>query len=82
MERVWKPLNVNGMRLYRVKLNFPNFPECNVCHIVAAKSPDGAARLIEQITKAGDWIEEPIITGHHLNIYQPASWWEEEDHDS
>lgn len=76
MKRDWKPLDVGGMRLYRVQVSFPGKPQWNSSHVVAADSPSQAAKLYEQCLKGAAWEVEPIITGHALNILMPADWWE------
>ena len=76
MKRVWKPLDINGLRLYRVDIRFHNHSSWNMVNIVAAKSPSQARKLIEDIYQDSEWIEQPIITSKPLNVLQPASWWE------
>jgi hypothetical protein len=82
MKRTWKPLDVNGLRLYRVEMWFANHPQWNKQLIVAAKSPRHAAALVEQSYVGTEWMEEPVIKGHALNVFQPLSWdgcvWSEE----
>lgn len=74
MKRVWKPLDVNGMRLYRVKQGFVNHPEWDREFIVAGNSPTHAAELIKQVYKDAEFMAEPYYQGYALNVYQPAEW--------
>jgi hypothetical protein len=73
-KRVWKPLNVAvGYRLYRVRIHYcRQGGDVDREVVVAAGSPSEAARLMEPLY--GD--DTTIITGHALNVYQPADWWE------
>jgi hypothetical protein len=65
---VWKPLEVDGLRLYCVtvlhSLGTPD--QC----VVLSTSPSEAARVVERIYKPRDgW---PKITGHEVNVLQPG----------
>ena len=72
----WHPLDHNGLRLYQVHLHFINHPEWNKTHIVAATRPMHAEKIINDIYKDANWIEQPIITkGLPLNILMPTEWW-------
>jgi hypothetical protein len=42
--------------------------------LVFARSPTNAVELMEEAYKGNIWIEEPIMSGHALNVYQPADW--------
>jgi hypothetical protein len=74
--RVWKPLDVGGLRLYEVRVYFANHPQWNERHVVAAKSPMHAADIYKRIHSDAVWIEEPYIKGFALNINMPADWWD------
>ena len=76
MHRVWKPLDVGGLRLYRVTQSIPNHPDWKREFVVAAKTPTHARELIEAAHKDAMYHEEPYYDGHALNIYMPADWWE------
>lgn len=76
MKRVWKPIDINGLRLYRVKQMFPGHPDWDKILIVAAKSPTNARQLVEAAYAATEWIVEPVYASGALNVYQPASWTE------
>jgi hypothetical protein len=76
MNRVWKPLDVGGLRLYEVRVIFINHPQWNQSHIVAACSPTNAALIYERCVAGAIWEEEPHFSGHALNISMPADWWE------
>jgi hypothetical protein len=75
-QRIWRPLDVNGLRLYKVTLYFHNHPLWNETLIVAAKSPSEARRLIEKAHDETVWVETPIVTGEALVVYQPKEWTE------
>jgi hypothetical protein len=77
VKRVWKPLDVGGLRLYQVIIMFHNNPKLNQKLIVAAKKPSHAEQLIRDMHKETMWIEEPVIFGKALNVYMPESWWED-----
>ncbi len=76
-KRVWKPLDVGGLRLYEVGMYFNQHPEWNKKMIVAAKKPTHASFIVEEIYKDTEFIEKPYFIGTALNILIPASWWEE-----
>ena len=78
MKRVWKPIGVGGMRLYRVKVVWtPSGTKDGhkEDYIVAANAPRHAAQLIEEMYKEAAY-PPTIVTGEALNVYQPADWWE------
>lgn len=75
VKRVWKPLCIDGLRLYRVLVVIPMRHDTNnvsLVKIVAAKSPTHAERLMREIYKD----EYTSIIGDALDIYQPESWYE------
>lgn len=79
MRRVWKPLDLApGFRLYEVRSYFQQHPGWNESHIVAASSPIHATEIWWRMHEGTEWIEKPVVTGHALNICQPAEWWEGE----
>jgi len=71
MKRVWKPLDVGGLRLYRVVVHRVNIDWSKEL-IVAAKRPMHAAELVE---KCGYNPREYIIMAYPLNILMPETWW-------
>lgn len=76
MKRVWKPLDVKGLRLYKVKMEFARHPEWNRSMIVAAQSPGQAARMIKRTHEGIQWLDNDIPTfqGYALTVYQPREW--------
>ena len=79
MKRIWKPLDIApGFRLYEVREWYQHHPGWNRSHIIAASSPTHAVEVWKQIYRETSFIEEPLVTGHALNVSQPADWWEEE----
>lgn len=78
MERAWKPLSVGGMRLYQVEMKFRLHPEWNKTLIVVARKPLHAEKLIRDIHKNTEWMEEePSFWGSALNVFMPKSWWDD-----
>jgi hypothetical protein len=77
-KRVWKPLSVGGLRLYKVEQNFPGRRDWNRTFIVAATSPSHARALIEKVYEDATFQEglSPLYYGRAINIYMPADWWE------
>ncbi len=74
-KRVWKPLDVNYLRLYRVTMHFSQNPEWDQEMVVAARSPRDASKIIEAIYEKAQWADgEPEFEGRALNIYQPDYW--------
>lgn len=76
-KRVWKPLDVNYLRLYEVDMEFsPKHPNWNKHKVVAARSPKHAAKLVEDANRGKMWMdgETPTYTGRALNILQPEVW--------
>lgn len=83
--RVWKPLDVGGLRLYMVVVDVyqaipgdaSRYPKQRYELVVAAKSPRDAASLVEPLypesTRRAD--EQWIIRGQAMTVYQPADWW-------
>ncbi len=82
MKRVWKPLDVGGLRLYKVKRRFIWKPD-GKGHveesIVAASTPRAAASIIERIYTESDkqntYCENITYTGYALDVLMPESWW-------
>lgn len=71
-EYVWNPLDIYGMRLYKISVSFPNNAKMNALHIVAAKDPDHAMNLIILAYKeCTNLDEDPIIMVSPLLVYQP-----------
>lgn len=82
-ERVWKPLDVGGLRLYDVILHCQWTGETGTRrkhYPVLARSPSHAAKLVEGIYRETYDNNQNIscwyVTGHALNILMPAEWWE------
>lgn len=73
-KRVWKPLDINGLRLYQVRYFFLAHPAWDEVAIVAATSPTHARRLIEEMHAETEWIEKPMLRASALNVYMPESW--------
>lgn len=83
---LWKPLSLApGARLYRVNIWWPSGPhrpkavEINEC--VVGRSPSHAASLIEPNYRNQPGHLHPVVTGHAMNVCQPAHWWDGEDED-
>lgn len=83
MNRKWKPIDVGGLRLYQVYLDWKYKGEQHShreSYIVAATAPRHAAKLIEDIYKesyeGNECIAYWYVTGHALNVLQPADWWD------
>lgn len=79
MKRVWKPLDVGGLRLYEVLRVFSSSKIKRTDHyVVAATCPAHAAQLIEQVYKDTEYLPEfgqPFIAARRLACYIPESWW-------
>lgn len=74
MKRVWKPLDVGGLRLYKVIVYFVNHPQWSKAEIVAATSPTHAADIYRHIHRDTVWVEEPFIEGMALSVNIPEDW--------
>lgn len=78
MKRVLKPLDINGLRLYRVRVSFEGHPEHGYAIIVASTSPSSARKIVERMDKGISWGDTPpTYTGLPLNVLQPDSWQED-----
>jgi hypothetical protein len=77
MKRVWKPLDVGGLRLYGVDLRFTGHPEWDMAKVAAAQSPRHALELVMKAYIGQHWIVEPTYYAHALDVLQPESWWTE-----
>lgn len=78
MKRVWKPVGLLGLRLYKVTVMWPVTPQTRRVEesIVAANSPSEAAKIVaEQYANLPDH-ERPSCSGGPLNVCQPAEWWD------
>lgn len=67
IERVWKPLDVRGLRLYAVHGGYTHHPA-----IVAANAPMDAADLMRKLNPQYGG----SFQGSALNILQPRVWWD------
>lgn len=80
MKRVWKPLDVGGLRLYEVYQYF-NYRDGTMqfkTFVVLANSPSEASSFIEKIYKDSQWLDSirsVDYKGFPLNILMPESWW-------
>lgn len=70
----YQPLDVRGLRLYRVLLSFPQHPQWDETKIVAAGSPRAAQALIEKAYEGTEWVEPPVFWGAALSVYVPRKW--------
>lgn len=75
MELVWKPLDIGGLRLYRVTVEDAASANQGLTHyIVLETSPEAAAKLIATIHPTWDgW----IVRGHPIDVLMPKEWWED-----
>lgn len=78
-KRVWKPVDIGGLRLYEVTQTFPNRPNWKRDFVVAAHSPSEAARIVEASYEGAMFKDgiQPNYRGYALNVCQPAEWAEE-----
>ena len=84
MKRVWKPLDIMGLRLYKVTVSWPSvvtpaghtFKDRVEKHIVAADSPRGAAKIVADQYRTLPEDKRPYCQGYALNVCQPASWYD------
>jgi len=74
-KRAWKPLDVDGLRLYEVQVYPTPFnPQKHQISrfLVMADSPRDAARLVED---GGYEPREWIVTGRPITVLMPEEWW-------
>ncbi len=76
MKRVWKPLYVNGLRLYQVNVRFQGHRDWNYSHVVAARSPSHAAELLKKMDEGSVFEVQPTYKGTAFAVLQPAEWTE------
>lgn len=74
MNRIWAPLDLRGLRLYRVWQYFTNHPDWKQSFILPAKSPSHAAGIIQEIFSNADFKETPYYHGEALSVLQPEKW--------
>lgn len=78
MKRCWKPLDVLGMRFYRVFVHWPNpvgYGRGTTQQvIVAASSPSDAARIMSAHYANLSIERRPRCNGEALNVCQPVEW--------
>lgn len=77
LKRVWKPLDVDGLRLYKVEGSFYGIDHMRtelVTYVIAATSPT-IAREIAQACYAG-CRPQPSFVAKPLHVSQPVDWWE------
>lgn len=75
--RVWKPIDLGGLRLYRVTVSFrigSHYTRQNRAYTVAAKTPTDAARRVRECYEGREG--DAHFHGEALNVLQPASWWD------
>ncbi len=74
--RVWKPIDVGGLRLYAVTVSFPqgsHYTRQSRSYTVAAKSPRDAADRVRMCYEGCE--ANAYFHGAALDILQPESWW-------
>lgn len=81
MKIVWKPLDLMGLRLYKVVASWPapddgSKPSSRTYHTVFADSPTGAAKVVKEQYKDLPEDRRPYCVGKALNVCQPAEWYE------
>lgn len=83
MKRVWKPLDIGGLRLYKVKRTYiwkPDGKNHTEVSIVAATSPGSAAGIIQRLfaesDKNNEYTQAVTYRGFALDVFIPQSWWE------
>lgn len=77
LKRVWKPLDVDGLRLYKVLASFYGADQMRtevVTYIIAATSPAAAREIAEKCYR--DCRPQPSFRAEPLNVNQPVDWWE------
>lgn len=77
--RVWKPIDIGGLRLYRVTVSFrigTHYVRQNRAYTVAAKTPTDAVKRLRQCFDECDG--DAHFHGEALAVLQPASWWYDE----
>lgn len=73
LKRVWKPLDVGGLRLYEVLATYPSARQ-PTRYVVAASAPRDAVRYVDRCFAGVE--PQPATAGFALNVLQPAEWWE------
>lgn len=79
MKTVRKPLDLMGLRLYRVVVHWPScrdHPASSEDIIVAARSPTHAAEIISEHYPRLPKEEQPTVFGRSLDVVQPREWFE------
>lgn len=81
MKRVWKPVGLMGLRLYKVFTAWPNpvgsgHPQRIEQSVVAANAPMEAAEIVRKQYEEMPLESRPSCRGEALNVCQPAEWWE------
>jgi len=74
-ELAWHPIDVGGLRLYRVDVTWPagwNQRHPTAVFVVAGRTPADAASRFQSVYRDGP---VPEARGSALNVMQPASWW-------
>lgn len=81
--RIWKPLDREGLRLYKVIQRFywtgNSFAYQDEVHLVMAISPSSAARLVAKCYKGASWHPDIVNVdyfGTPAKVLIPKSWWE------
>lgn len=73
--RIWAPLDIApGFRLYEVREWYQHHSGWNQTRIIAASSPTHAVEIWKGQHANTIWVEEPIVTGHALNVCYPQEW--------
>lgn len=74
MKTLWKPLDVMGLRLYKVRSFFPTLNERR-SSVVAAGSPSEAAKIVRDQYAEMPPEARPECRGEAMSVCQPAEWW-------
>jgi len=82
MNRIWKPLDVGGKRLYKVTLQYYTKDKGLRVYgnhedplLVFADSPRDAAAVVGKIYNSHESRIRVECYGHAVNVLMPESWW-------
>jgi len=84
MDRVWKPLDAGGKRLYSVSCEYFDkdtgsrlYAGTEPPKLVMADSPRQAASFVYKVMNSPEYTIRVECYGKAVNVLMPKSWWED-----
>ncbi len=81
-KRIWKPLDVGGLRLYKVEqmIQYRDGHFDSRILLAVARSPKNAELLVHECYRNTKWNAEIVTVNYYgkaIDVLMPESWWQD-----